>query len=424
MLGAQRREPPQGAKVITSSNLWGNASVVAAYQSWVRGFTNASIIIGVQKSGTTALDGVMRAVLGLHNKTHRKELHIFNNPHTLDHWRRRISGLAENGWFVDATPSTFQSLTAMLQFSVLLPHARFWLILRDPVDRCACDRSTPSPMPQSAHILTCCAPALSRAFSAWDQNRRAGSAVESRAFNVAVHQELRDLVLRCANISQRMLGSKKGINATGAARLASLLGAPLRVKRLHESTARRYTTLPACLQQSCWLRRIGPGDDAACKEYLIRGLVSKNLVAWRRHFGRRLTVLRLEDVFSNLTRTAHVLAAMVGVPRPTATWQKQALSGLLAKDGCFHHCKTAKANQTEHLHVMNAKTERKLVAFYAADQAALRRLEPSMRWPRFDTEGAAAWRRTPTAPEFELSPSFATKHAKKLNLKVRGGTVA
>ena len=185
-----------------------------------------------------------------------------------------------------------------------------------------------------------------------------------------------------------MLGSKKGINATGAARIASLLGAPLRVTNLHESNARQYTTLPACLQQSCWLRPIGPTADAACKEYLIRGLVSKNLVAWRRHFGRRLTVLRLEDVFSNLTRTAHVLAAMVGVPMPTAEWQQQALSQLLAKDGCFHHCQTAKVNQTEHLHVMNAAAERKLVAFYAADQAALRRLEPSMRWPRFDTERA------------------------------------
>ena len=212
--------------------------------------------------------------------------------------------------------------------------------------------------------------------------------MESRAFNVAVHQELRDLALRCTHISQRLLGSKKGINATGAAQIASLLGAPLRVTSLHESNARQYTTLPACLQQSCWLRPIGRTADAGCKEYLIRGLVSKNLVAWRRHAGRRLAVLRLEDVFSNLTRTARVLAAMVGVPMPTATWQQQALSQLLAKDGCFHGCQTAKVNQTEHLHVMNAAAERKLVAFYAADQAALRRLEPSMRWPRFDTERA------------------------------------
>ena len=138
MRGALAREAPRDrTKVITSTDLWGNASAVAAHQAWVRGFTNASVIIGVQKSGTTALDAVMRAVLGLRGKTHRKELHIFGTPRTLDHWRRKVTGLAENSWFVDATPSTFQSLTAMLQFRVVLPHARFWLILRDPVDRCA-----------------------------------------------------------------------------------------------------------------------------------------------------------------------------------------------------------------------------------------------------------------------------------------------
>lgn len=136
MRGAARRDALHDrAKVVTSTDLWGNASAVAAHHAWLRGFTNASVIIGVQKSGTTALDALLRAVLGLRDKTHRKELHIFGTPRSLDHWRRRITGLAENGWFVDATPSTFQSLTAMLQFRVVLPHARFWLILRDPVDR-------------------------------------------------------------------------------------------------------------------------------------------------------------------------------------------------------------------------------------------------------------------------------------------------
>ena len=110
---------------------------------------------------------------------------------------------------------------------------------------------------------------------------------------------------------------------------------------------------------------------------------------------------------------------MVGVPMPTATWQQQALSQLLAKDGCFHHCQTAKVNQTEHLHVMNAAAERKLVAFYAADQAALRRLEPSMRWPRFDTERARV--RTPEATaepeEGEESPGLA------MTWRVRGGAL-
>jgi hypothetical protein len=42
-------------RVLTGAQLWGNASAIAAHGRWVRGFTNASVIIGVQKSGTTAL---------------------------------------------------------------------------------------------------------------------------------------------------------------------------------------------------------------------------------------------------------------------------------------------------------------------------------------------------------------------------------
>ena len=38
---------------------------------------------------------------------------------------------------------------------------------------------------------------------------------------------------------------------------------------------------------------------------------------------------------------------------------------------------------------MNAATERKLVAFYADDQAALRELQPDLRWPRFDAHLAS-----------------------------------
>ena len=47
--------PEKPTRVLTGAQLWGNASAIAAHGRWVRGFTNASVIIGVQKSGTTAL---------------------------------------------------------------------------------------------------------------------------------------------------------------------------------------------------------------------------------------------------------------------------------------------------------------------------------------------------------------------------------
>ena len=132
------REKP--ARVLTGAQLWGNASAIAAHGSWVRGFTNASVIIGVQKSGTTVLGALLRLVLGLRGKTHRKELHLFARPRSLAFFRRHILELAEqsNGgrWLTDATPNYFQSLTALQQYRVVLPHARLWVILRDPVDRC------------------------------------------------------------------------------------------------------------------------------------------------------------------------------------------------------------------------------------------------------------------------------------------------
>ena len=126
-------------RILTGAQLWGNASAIAAHHSWVRGFTNASVIIGVQKSGTTALGALLRLVLGLRGKTHRKELHLFAMPRSLSFFRRHIVELAERShggrWLTDATPNYFQSLTALQQYRIVLPHARFWVILRDPVDR-------------------------------------------------------------------------------------------------------------------------------------------------------------------------------------------------------------------------------------------------------------------------------------------------
>ena len=157
----------------------------------------------------------------------------------------------------------------------------------------------------------------------------------------------------------------------------------MRVNRLAKDLAQAYTPWPPCLRSSCWLTQVDP-ETPACKEYLVKGLVAKVLGLWRARYGRALSVVRLEDVFANLTRTAHTLAAMTGMPPPTARWQQQQLTELEAKGGCFHACSQDKANQTQVLHRMNAVTERKLVAFYAADQAALRRFDPSLRWPRFD----------------------------------------
>ena len=74
------RSHAETPRVLTGADLWGNASAIAAHQAWVRAFTNASIIIGVQKSGTTALGALLRIVLGLREKSHRKELHMFATP--------------------------------------------------------------------------------------------------------------------------------------------------------------------------------------------------------------------------------------------------------------------------------------------------------------------------------------------------------
>ena len=82
--------------------------------------------------------------------------------------------------------------------------------------------------------------------------------------NVAVHAELRDLFSRCANGTRHLLGSKRGINASGAAQVAAMLGTPLRARQLAPSLVRSYTRWPACMQHSCWLSPVGERDPA-CK---------------------------------------------------------------------------------------------------------------------------------------------------------------
>ena len=37
--------PETPTRVLTGAQLWGNASAIAAHGRWVRGFTNASVII-------------------------------------------------------------------------------------------------------------------------------------------------------------------------------------------------------------------------------------------------------------------------------------------------------------------------------------------------------------------------------------------
>ena len=229
---------------------------------------------------------------------------------------------------------------------------------------------------------------LGRAFSAWDQNRRANTWAEVRTFSVAVHQELRDLHSRCTERGTELLGEKRGINASGAARLAAMIGTPLRVTRLAKELAQAYVRWPPCLRSSCWLAPVDP-EAPACKEYLVKGLSAKVVGLWKARYGSALTILRLEHMFDDLGRAASTLATTTGMPPPTAPWQRKGLAELHARGGCFHACKTDKANQSHLLHRMNAATERKLVAFYADDQAALRQLQPDLRWPRFDAHLAS-----------------------------------
>ena len=229
---------------------------------------------------------------------------------------------------------------------------------------------------------------LGRAFSAWDQNRRANTKAEVRTFSVAVHQELRDLYSRCTDGGSELFGAKRGINASGAARVAAMIGTPLRVTRLTKELAQAYVRWPPCLRSSCWLSPVDP-EAPACKEYLVKGLTAKVVGLWKARYGSALTILRLEHMFDDLSRAASTLASMSGMPPPTAPWQRKGLEELHARGGCFHACKTDKANQSHLLHRMNAATERKLVAFYADDQAALRQLQPDLRWPRFDAHLAS-----------------------------------
>ena len=200
---------------------------------------------------------------------------------------------------------------------------------------------------------------------------------------MAVHQELRDLHSRCTDGGQELLGAKRGINASGAARVAAMLGTPLRVTRLTKELAQTYVRWPPCLRASCWLSKVD-AEAPSCKEYLVKGLAAKVLGLWKQRYGPALQILRLEHIFADLNSTARTLAAMHGMPPPTSPWQQRGLAELVAKGGCFHACGTDKANQSHVLHRMNAATERKLVAFYADDQAALRQLQPDLRWPRFD----------------------------------------
>ena len=97
-----------------------------------------------------------------------------------------------------------------------------------------------------------------------------------RSFNVAVHEELRDLHSRCTGGGRALLGARRGINASGAARVAAMIGTPLRVTRLTKELAQSYVRWPPCLAASCWLSAVEP-QAPACKEYLVKGLSAKLL---------------------------------------------------------------------------------------------------------------------------------------------------
>ena len=85
-----------------------------------------------------------------------------------------------------------------------------------------------------------------------------------RTFNVAVHEELRDLHARCTGGGSALLGARRGINASGAARVAAMIGTPLRVTRLTKELAQSYVRWPPCLAASCWLSAVEPRAPA-CK---------------------------------------------------------------------------------------------------------------------------------------------------------------
>ena len=104
-----------------------------------------------------------------------------------------------------------------------------------------------------------------------------------------------------------------------------MIGTPLRVTRLTKELAQSYVRWPPCLAASCWLSAVDP-HAPACKEYLVKGLSAKLLGLWKARYGRALTVLRLEHMLDHLGRAAATLAAMLGLPRPSAAWQRPELT--------------------------------------------------------------------------------------------------
>jgi len=308
------------------------------------------VVIGEQKSGTTMLYTAVRHLV--QNASHlsndqRKELHIFDSWHESSAACKLIVKryTSRCGWFLDATPAYFSSISTLIQLRATLSavaKVRLLLILREPA---------------------------ARAHAAWLQNHPnasspLGSAAENRPFAVAMFEELASLHSRCfreAPLNASATRSAAQLQAApGAAKLAARevaahivpwegTLAPIPqwrptlgsldlqlVQRIQRTTCR-----PAPFERRCWLRPVSAIRD--CKMYLSRGLQAAKLRAWRSRYqggNAALLVMRLEDFVADTARGSEAtvlrLARFLGVPAP-GSHEVASLHTLLAQEQWHRH---------------------------------------------------------------------------------------
>lgn len=329
--------------------------------------TKAIVIIGVQKSGTSMLDKLVRKLLANETLSDLKDRHIF------DQWLGcATSATAESctalmaehaapsGLYVDATPAYFASASALVQLAAgLPPHRRLLLIMRnDPI---------------------------ARARSAWEQNHDGfGARVEPRTFETAMQEELATLYGRCFGATEtgRLPLARMPVAAAEdvARRVASTINSweGDAKQRAQLSDGMDLPVAPGMRSadcqpslESCWLLPL-LSSERDCKRYLSRGLQAAKLREWQRRFdSSELLVLRMEDVIKqDMAITSQKLARFIGVPDPSH--DTVAAQRALQKIKRWHETgRKRSSNDDATSTVLPASTAAILRAFYQEDERQL-----------------------------------------------------
>ena len=305
--------------------------------------STALVVAGVQKSGTTLLSNLIADMLKLPAKR-RKEPHIFERCWPTHRCRMgALNRTSSSGMYVDVTPLYFDSLNALLMLPRVFSGVKVIVTFRDPI---------------------------SRAFSAWDQNRRSGA--EVRSFDIAIAQELEGLTRQCG---------------VGMARLPEVVGAAWRVSgdaSIAQVQLERTGLQRSCASWSsmCWLReswtleKMSAHDRKVCRRYVVRGLYAHKLAAWRAVFQDRLLTFRMEDVIEQPEHAKQLVRSLLGLV-PAGQTGNFRLADQKANQSCWHACGAKKADPDK---AISTATKSALAYFYSADLATLRKIEPTLRW--------------------------------------------